>query len=194
MTKFLNKQEAAAFIGKSESTLRKWRETITKKENHPNRDGIQPSATDVARFHSQKKPFEFIYSTDLLRTAFKISDDETQPIGEGTVATNSLLKTLQDQLAVKDGQIAEKDSQITSLTEANKQIGERLRESQTLQLGMQQRLGIGPNQVGNESAPAEVVVTPPMPSSTEAESTGKESTKKANRKGLLNRIGRAVFG
>jgi hypothetical protein len=183
MPTFLTIKEAMDATGKSRGAIRSIIEPIRDSETHPDREHIQQTKIGAS--------MAWQVSDELLHRHYPKQQPKTSSREEGSARdsdTSTLLSMLQNQLSVKDEQLARKDEQLKELTNANKQLGERLHESQALQLGMQRQLGMGPEQKGSASAVRDAVVTPSPTDTADVIKTAKNKAVKKMRKRWWQRI------
>lgn len=186
MPNFLTIKEAMAATGKSRGAIRSIIEPIRDSNAHPDKEHLRTTQIGAA--------VAWQLSEELLFRHYPKKQPKRSPEGEGTARdpdTTTLLTMLQNQLNVKDQQLAKKDDQIKDLTEANKQLGERLHESQALQLGMQRRIGMGPERQGSEATDGEIDASPPASTSAKAEEA-KQKAIRRTRKHWWQRLGAKV--
>lgn len=182
MTTFIKKKEAISFIGKSEGTLRKWRDSITKTENHPDRDGIKPNASDVAKYQSAGRPFEFAYSKELLARDFDVGKNTEQ---SSTTANSDNGLSVQI-VALLQEQLAAKDEQLRSMAEANANLVTRLGENNVLLKTLQEKLP-APSQQPSEPKPKGTEDAKPAETVEAKATTAKNNAAKKARKGTAKK-------
>jgi hypothetical protein len=183
MPTFLTIKEAMIATGKSRGAIRSIIEPIRDSATHSDREHIRQTQIGAA--------MAWQLSDDLLFRHYPKLQPKSSSREEGSARdsdTATLLAMLQGQLSVKDEQIARKDEQIKELTDANKQLGERLHESQSLQLGMQRKLGLGPGQKGSEPS-IDTIETLATDNIADASNTAKQKAVRRIRKHWWQRLG-----
>lgn len=110
---FLSLTKAQEHTGLSRGKLRRFVESITKPDSHPDRHFIQPSPEEVAGLHERNHPFSWKISVELLDREFKKEgsvDSKNQSASSKTSSTEKLLeetvKMLKDELKEKNNQIS----------------------------------------------------------------------------------------
>ena len=126
--RFLSLKEAEAHTGKSRSTLRRFVESITKTDGHPDRKLIEPTIDEVEELHAQNHPFSWRIDQTLLDREFRKegSQNRTESTQQPQAASSrELVELLQESIAIMKTELDEKNKQIA-------QFQERQRESNLL--------------------------------------------------------------
>lgn len=122
---YLSLKEAAAFTGKSHSTLRRFIKRITDDASSPDRQFLRPSPDQERTLKENKQPFHWDIAEELLKREFLRDEKEGEAAEGGTPESATvgagewsvLLAMLQKQLEEKDDQLRRKDEQIARLDE-----------------------------------------------------------------------------
>ncbi len=134
-TEFLSLKDAEAFTGKSRSTLRRFVESITRTENHPDRHLIEPSIDEVKQLHASNNPFAWRINRELLEREFRKQGTDTAKSTEESQsgASSELVQLLKQSIDMLRDELTEKNKQIS-------QFQERQRESNLLMQQANERL------------------------------------------------------
>lgn len=158
---FLTIKESAAKTGKAEITIRRFVQRIIKGTDAKRRAMIQPSPEEL-RQHVDGPPPAWRISTKLLDEQFTTTGQGSGPIAEATAPASpetAIVAVLKAQNVAIEKQLAVKDEQIKSLTtlvnSLGGQLNERLRESNVLMKGLQERMALP------ATTPVSVIDTPP---------------------------------
>ena len=157
MDKFYSINEAAAFSGKSQSTIKRLINPIRNDEDHPDREFLVPSPDEYARLKREGQPYNWRIAESFLLRKFPKADVQGESDRSPTASNNgvdrelyeALSKTisiLENQLSEKDSQIREKDHQLREKDELINKFGGMTRELQSQLL-----LGAGQTRSRNES-------------------------------------------
>ena len=176
--RFLTIKEAAAFTGKAEITVRRLVHEIVKEDRQdkktPSRERglIKPSGSEIAEFKHRGHPYTYTISEKLLRARFQGNDqatdgDQSRGREDAETRKNEMDALMKEQLGQKQEQLTVKDGQIESLTKLvhnlGDQLNERLRESNVLMKGLQDRMALPQ---GTTAPPALVEVSQGKPPKT----------------------------
>src|SRR5438874_873393 len=94
MPTFLTVKEAAQLTGKSPSSIRRIFHPITKDDDHPDRQHVQPSVEEAARLRQNGENFAWHVSEELLRRelpADAAAEKGSAPLRPASSAENELL-------------------------------------------------------------------------------------------------------
>lgn len=146
MPTFLTVKEAAERTGRSPSSIRRLLRPITNDDAHPDRVQVQPSVEEVRQLRPGQS-FAWRLSEELIQKYARLVEE--QGSGGATSRPSSttdaqLIAVLREQLASKDGHIAELTATINKHADNYAGLSERLRESNVLLANMQQRLALSP--------------------------------------------------
>lgn len=117
---FLSLAKAEKHIGKSRSTLRRFVDSITKIENHPDRQFIKPTPTEVTEFHKNNHPFSWTVSIQLLDREFK-KEPEPSPTPTANDGSSSAIELLQQTIGMLKHELDEKNRQIAQFQERDRE-------------------------------------------------------------------------
>ncbi len=125
---FLSLKEAESYTGKSRSTLRRFVTSVTKPENHPDRDLVKPTVEEVDRLHAENHPFSWKVSHVLLDRSFdkKPSLENGLPEANSDLRSNELLKRT---LSMLETELSEKNKQIAEFQERQRETNILLRQA-----------------------------------------------------------------
>ncbi len=160
-TPFITIAEATEKTGRSASTIRRLIRTITETEDHPDRDGIEPTAKQAAAFKKKGENFTWRVREDIITKNFSgapAAEKKSAP----QVGAN-ILDILQNELSLKNQQIEKQWEVIHALND-------RLREGNILMGSLQQRLGPPPAESQQEqTVEASTVESPAEPVTASSE-------------------------
>ena len=182
MPTFLTVREAAKRTGKSASSIRRILYPITNDDGHPDREQVQPSVDEARQRRLNAENFAWRISEELLQRALRF-DPKAEKTAAGAPAhdatgTAGLLAMLQHELQIKNQQIADLSEQNKRQTELMSALSERMRESNMLIGGLQQRLALTEGHSSKPAGPVEVKPGRTAP----AEKATKPAPKPAKRK------------
>ena len=121
--RFLSLTEAEKHTGKSRSTLRRFVDSITKPDNHPDRELLQPSVEEVDELHANNHPFSWKVSVTLLDRQYpkEGSHDEPNATKSGETTSPELVGLLHETIAILKNDVEEKNKQIGQLLERQRE-------------------------------------------------------------------------
>lgn len=185
MSSFLTVKEAAKLTGKSASSIRRIIYPVIEDDNHVDRIHIQPSADEARQLRLKGENFPWRISEEFVG---KITPAESvsRPQPETAVVEKSqdridLLAMLQQELTIKNMQIAQQSEMISKQMELIGGLGERLREGNILIGSLQQRAAL----TDGREVPKEVVRASTRKSEKKNETAEKTAPKK---RGLFGRM------
>lgn len=198
MAQFLTVKEAATLVGKSPSSIRRVIYPILEQDNHPDRQHIQPTPDEATQLRLKGENFAWRISDELLERevvarAPAASDErgagetgsDAQPLREVVAILREQLHQSQEQLKVKDQQIA-------TLSEITQNLNERLREGNILMGTLQRQLSLpsGSDQpAASKQRATDVSATnADAPSAKPAAKTPKPPVKKPAKKTFFGRL------
>ena len=162
MEQHLTVREAKAFVGKSESTIKRLIREIVGDPEHGDRGLILPSPEEVGRRKSAGDTFVWKLNRDLLTRRFpKDADNEEGNGGTkksaasatgDTADSTPIIQVLREQLQSKDRQLQTLETQLDRKDEQIKSLNDRMHESNVLMGELQRRLTIAAP-VSNKSEP-----------------------------------------
>ncbi|MEZ5942500.1 MAG: hypothetical protein R3C18_13990 [Planctomycetaceae bacterium] len=159
MEKFLTVKDAAALVGKSESTIKRLIHDVVQTEGHPDRESIQPSVNELAAKRAAGELYAWRIEREFLLQRLPKEPEQKpktrkvdSPIDE---LSSPLIEVLREQLQSKDRQIETLEKQLDRKDEQIGNQNERMREQNILMKELQQRLSIAA-----PASPAEVVMEP----------------------------------
>jgi hypothetical protein len=128
---FLSLKEAETYTGKSRSTLRRFVESITKPENHPDRKFIEPNIKRVTELHAGNHPFSWRVSTDLLDREYRKqgSQTETKSQPDSSSVPQAMIEVLQESLSILKTELDEKNKQISQFQERQRETNILLQQT-----------------------------------------------------------------
>ena len=191
---FLTIKQAAAHTGKAEITIRRFVQRIVKGNDQRQRALLKPSEAELAR-HTDGPPPAWRISTRLLREQFPTEREQSAPPAESPQPTNddgSIVAMLKLQNATLEKQLNVKDDQIRALTtlvnSMGNQLNERLRESNVLMKGLQERLTL-PERSTKPTVPSSATKTDATPSAKQGNepTRSKSATPQPKRTGVFGR-------
>lgn len=142
---YLTIKEAAAGIGKAEITIRRFVQKIVKGSDSRRRSLIKPSPEEIQELREGPPPAWRI-STQLLDEHFGPTEQGSEHPEIPKADEESIVTLLKLQNEMMERQLSVKDEQIKSLTtlvdSLGGQLNERLRESNVLMRGLQDRLAL----------------------------------------------------
>lgn len=192
---YLTIKEAAAEIGKAEITIRRFVQKVVKGSDSNRRSLIKPSPEELQELREGPPPAWRI-SKQLLHEHFDSTEQGSEHATNPTADDASIVSVLklhneimERQLSIKDEQLSVKDEQIKSLTtlvdSLGGQLNERLRESNILMSGFQDRRAL-------PSASASPVIEVPRPGTPKkpkaSRATGERVKEPAKPRGWMRRL------
>lgn len=144
---FLTIKEAATTLDKAEITVRRFVQRVVKGSDVRRRALIKPSPEELQQ-HTDGPPPAWRISTKLLREQFPTTGQGSEPNSAtpSTTEAGRVVEILQSQNTALQQQLGVKDGQIESLTtlvhSLGGQLNERLKESNILMKGLQDRLAL----------------------------------------------------
>jgi hypothetical protein len=180
MTTFLTVREAAHFVHKSPSSIRRIIHPIVRADNHPDRAHIQPSVEDAVQLRLKGESFAWRISDELLQrvvpaeeSTAAASKPQQSHAGDG-----ALIAMLQRELEIKNDQIRQQTELNSNQMKLIEGLSERIRESNILIGSLQQQLAL-PHPAGRHDADdpkvAQTVPKPPKPKEAPKPSPKKRS-------------------
>lgn len=140
---FLSVRAAAERVGKSTSSVRRLIHPIVKRDDHPDRDLVQPGVAESTRLRLAGVNFAWQVSEELLRRIPAAPATEHSPTSSkgktGGSGEADLLAMLRGELEIKNRQIAQQTDLIAKHAELIGGLSERLREGNVLIASLQQR-------------------------------------------------------
>ncbi|MBI1346282.1 hypothetical protein GC163_08320 [bacterium] len=178
MSEFHSIREATTVTGVSVTTLRRFIRAIVADEGHPDREHLLPTVEDVRRMKAAGEQFTWKISGELLQREYgerarpKVSSGEDfGPLGE-------IVALLRNQLQSADEQLKVKDQQIASQVEIIHSLNERIHEGNVLMATVQKQMAL--------PEPEKPKDVPPVKSAKVAEKHA--APKSSKRKGLIARL------
>jgi hypothetical protein len=166
---FLSVRAAAERVGKSTSSIRRLIHPIVKRDDHPDRDLVQPSVAEATRLRLAGVNFPWQVSEELLSRIPAAPATEHSPAPSAGKSGGSgeadLLAMLRGELDIKNRQIARQADLIGKQVELVGGLSERLREGNVLIASLQQRLA--PTDGREERADPVAAVTASAPKTTD---------------------------
>lgn len=148
MPSYLTVKEAATYIGRSTSAVRRIIRPIFKDDQHPDRHHLQPSVEEVRELRLKGETFLWRVNQELLDRRI-IANPTTESSAAPAPAfqrsdplLRELVTMLRDQVQQTQEQLKVKDQQIASLTEITNNLNERLREGNILIGSLQRQLAL----------------------------------------------------
>lgn len=199
MTTFLSVKDAAQYIGRSTSAVRRIIRPILKDDQHPDRLHLQPSVEEARELRLKGETFLWRVSQELLdRRAATHPTSESAAVpapaaDRSDPMLRELIAMLREQVQQSQEQLKVKDQQIASLSEITNSLNERLREGNILIGSLQQQLALPAGKQRpaattahvSESAP-KVAVKPAV--NNQAAKPSKPAPKKPAKKGFFARL------
>ena len=148
MPTFYTVSEAAQYIGRSTSAVRRILRPILKDDQHADRHYVQPSVDEVREIRMRGESFGWRISEELLdrevaaRSAPIDEEATILPAGAIDPSLRPLVTLLRDELQKTHEQLKVKDQQIENLSELMKSLNERLREGNILIGSLQRQLAL----------------------------------------------------
>lgn len=143
---FLSIRAAAERVGKSTSSVRRLIHPIVKRDDHPDRDLVQPGVAEATRLRLAGVNFAWQVSEELLQRIPAAPATEHSPASSkgktGGGGEAELLVMLRGELEIKNRQIAQQTDLIAKHAELVGGLSERLREGNVLIASLQQRLAL----------------------------------------------------
>ena len=128
--RFLSLKEAEEFTGKSRSSLRRFVESITKADNHPDRKYLDPSVERVAELHAANHPFSWRISQELLDREFsKQGSTNTNQSTTDDSTTNKFISLLEETVNMLNTELAQKNKQIAEFQERQRETNILLQQT-----------------------------------------------------------------
>lgn len=122
MTKqYLSISEAHRYADQTRNRLRRFVESITKPDSHPDRHFIQPSPEEVAGLHERNHPFSWKISIELLDREFKKEGSVDSKNQSASSKTSSTEKLLEETVEMLKDELKEKNSQISKYQERERE-------------------------------------------------------------------------
>jgi len=184
---YLTIKEAAAEIGRAEITIRRFVQKVVKGSDSDRRSLIKPSPDELQELREGPPP-AWLISTKLLREHFPTSEQGSEPSVPKT-QEEPIVSVLKSQNEMMERQLSVKDEQIKSLTtlvhSLGGQLNERLRESNVLMRGLQDRLALPP------SATSTVIEVPRTQTSENADADdaiGERDFETKRKRGWMQRL------
>lgn len=182
MPTFLTVKEAAQFIGKSPTAVRRLIYPILHDNDHPDRSLIQPGVAEALALRTKGENFPWRVSEDLLK---RVPPSESAPEKKATLASSrpsgdndaaGLLALLRKELEIKNEQITVQNGLIGKQMELINGLSERLREGNILIGSLQQRLALTD---GRDAKPVEAMKAKaaPTPKSEKGSAAPPKATK-----------------
>ncbi len=185
MSTFLTVKEAAKVTGKSASSIRRIIYPVIEDDNHVDRIHIQPSADEARQLRLKGENFPWRISEEFvgrITPVESVSRPQSEPVTvEKSQDRIDLLAMLQQELTIKNMQIAQQSEMISKQMELIGGLGERLREGNILIGSLQQRAALTDGREGAK----EVVRASARKSEKNSESATKTAPKK---RGLFARM------
>ena len=131
MTEFLSLTQAEAYTGKSRSTLRRFVESITKSNDHPDRILITPKPDEVKQLRANKHPFSWRVSKSLLDRTFAKEDSEEGSHQSASTSKHADLNfdLLNKTIAMLQTELDEKNKQIAQFQERQRETNVLLQQT-----------------------------------------------------------------
>lgn len=143
---FLSVRAAAERVGKSTSSVRRLIHPIVKRDDHPDRDLVQPDVAEATRLRLAGVNFAWQISEELLQRIPAAPATEHSPASSkgktGGSSEADLLAMLRGELDIKNRQIAQQTDLIAKHAELVGGLSERLREGNVLIASLQQRMAL----------------------------------------------------
>lgn len=138
MAKFLTMKEAARFVGKSPSSVRRILYPILEDNRHSDRHHVEPDVATAKSLRLKGENFAWKISEELLRREFpegkrKSGSEAKSQTSSGNNQSDIIIELLREQLAIMKNQIA-------TQTDLIKGLSERLREGNILMGSLQRQL------------------------------------------------------
>lgn len=189
---FFTIKEAAAKTGKAEITIRRFVQRIVKGNDSERRAFIRPSPEEMQQ-PVEGPPPAWRISTKLLREHFPPQEQGSgsAPAVEPVNGDQRIVVELKGQNEMMERQLNVKDKQIESLTtlvhSLGDQLNERLRESNVLMKGLQERMAL-PERAANPIIDALPATPVPKPVKTKREGKKEAPRTKPARRGWWRRL------
>lgn len=193
MTSFLTVKEAAQSTGKSPSSIRRIIYPILETPDHPDRLHIQPTLEQVQQFRMKGENFAWRISDELLRREVPPESAEKGTDRPGARRLHDsdaeLLSMLRRELDIKNQQITQQASMLSTQMELISGLSERLREGNMLIGSLQQRLALsdGSARTKQKSIDAEIKNAPAEKTVTKASQKAPVKQQKPKR-GFFGRL------
>lgn len=178
MPDFHSIREATQVTGVSVTTLRRFIRAIVADEGHPDRGHLLPTVEDVRRMKVAGEQFTWKISAELLKREYGErarakagSVEDFSPLGEVVALLRTQLQSADEQLKVKDQQIASQVEIIHSLNE-------RIHEGNVLMATVQKQMALAEPAKPQSASPAKAAKTAEQ----------QAAPKRSKRKGLIARL------
>lgn len=196
MATFYTVSEAAQFISRSSSAVRRILRPIVKDDKHPDRGHVQPGVTEVRELRMRGETFGWRVSEELLQQelAARSATTSSHPPSSQSLDSSSreLVVLLRDELQKTHEQLKVKDQQIATFSEITQSLNERIREGNILIGSLQRQLSLpsGEQRSAAVAVPTDVSPTSAAPAVSKAAATrpAKSGGKKPPRKGFFARL------
>ncbi len=153
MPDFHSIREATQVTGVSVTTLRRFIRAIVADEGHPDREHLLPTVEDVRRMKAAGEQFTWKISDELLKREYGERSWSKASSGEDFGPLGEVLALLRDQLRSADEQLKVKDYQIASQVEIIHSLNERIHEGNVLMATVQKQVALAePAKPKNEPA------------------------------------------
>ena len=163
---FLSVRAAAERVGKSTSSIRRLLYPISRRDDHPDRDLVQPGVAEATRLRVAGVNFAWQVSEELLKRI-----PSPQPTTDHSTASSAgksggsgeaeLLAMLRRELDIKNQQIGQQSDLIARHAELIGGLSERLREGNVLIASLQQRLTLSDGREERSDPIIATTATPP---------------------------------
>lgn len=178
MSDFHSIREATTVTGVSVTTLRRFIRAIVADEGHPDRGHLLPSVEDVRRMKAAGEQFTWKISGELLQREYGERARAKASSGEDFGPLGEVVALLRNQLQSADEQLKVKDRQIASQVEIIHSLNERIHEGNVLMATVQKQMALAEPAKPQSASPAKA-----------AKSVEQQSApKRPKRKGLIARL------
>lgn len=189
MAHYLTVKEAAKLVEKSPSSIRRIIYPILEKDDHPDRHHVLPAPQEAIQLRLKGENFAWRISEELLRREVPVEAASPTATPKATEAGESSHTT--ELIAMLRAELDIKNQQIKQHMEMNKDLHERLRESNILIGSLQRQLALPSGkpttdaQVVEHDSPAPATKASPSKAGRRA---GKSAKPAPRKRGLLRRL------
>jgi uncharacterized coiled-coil protein SlyX len=178
MSDFHSIREATTVTGVSVTTLRRFIRAIVADEGHQDRGHLLPTVEDVRRMKAAGEQFTWKISGELLKREYGDRARSKVSSGEDFGPLGEVVTLLRDQLQSADEQLKVKDHQIASQVEIIHSLNDRIHEGNVLMATVQKQLALA-----EPVKPKEEPVAKPTKTAEQ-----QSAPKRPKRKGLIARL------